>query len=44
MKKKFDAVDFQRKRRAKLSAEYQKNPKAFLKKLREILNKRKKAA
>ena len=35
MRKKFDAVAFQRKARQKLSREFMKDRKAFLQKLRE---------
>lgn len=35
MKKKFDAVEFQRKVREELSKEYCSDPKAFLRKLKE---------
>ena len=35
MKKKFDAVAFQRKAREKMSREFLKDRKAFLKKLKE---------
>ena len=35
MKKKFDAVEFQRKVREELSREYCADPKAFLRKLKE---------
>ena len=35
MKKKFDAVKFQRKVREELSKEYCSNPEAFLRKLKE---------
>ena len=35
MKKKFDAVSFQRKARQKLSREFMKDRKSFLQKLRE---------
>ena len=35
MKKKFDAVAFQRRRRRALTKEYMKNPKAFYKSLQE---------
>lgn len=34
MKKKFDAVEFQRKARARLSREYLENPKKFRDKLK----------
>ncbi len=34
-KKTFDAVEFQRKVRQKLSKEYLKDPKTFMKKLQE---------
>ena len=35
MKKKFDAVEFQRKAREELSKEYLADPEAFVRKLRE---------
>ena len=35
MKKKFDSVAFQRKRREEMSKKFFKNPKAFLKSLHE---------
>jgi hypothetical protein len=35
MKKTFDAVEFQRKAREKLSKKYRKNRKAFYKELKE---------
>ncbi|MBN2207777.1 MAG: hypothetical protein JW759_00545 [Candidatus Coatesbacteria bacterium] len=47
MKKKFDAVEFQRKVREELSREYCADPKAFLRKLKEEyghLQKRKRGA
>jgi len=44
VKKKFDAVQFQRKMRKKLSKEYLKDRKKFISELKEKYSQRKQAA